>query len=371
MTRKAHFVGSLPPELATNEKVILRWYADAAAGHPVTALPCDADPDWIVGYLRHLATRDAFTITRDGSYRDYGDMPKLSVRPGRTLREEDVTMHRGPRIARVMAAMTELQSERRDLANVKVQLSQPNPLDASLFTFGGDAIDAGMPIARVLKSPTSIATALAYLPTFTRAALTEVREVTAQFGDRIIWQVESPTALLGALKAHQLHLHHATIPALASQLASFLTAVHRTGANTSLHLCYGDYKHESLLAPNDLRPAVDLLNATAQKLRRARTPLPTAHVPCAFGAAPAPTTERFYAPLRQLDPQWSLIAGVVSPGDQARSAAALEMFETASNRTAVGVATACGFGRCSARKAQIAAGATVATSKGIARAAAA
>jgi hypothetical protein len=64
--------------------------------------------------------------------------------------------------------------------------------------------------------------------------------------------------------------------------------------------------------------------------------------------------------LRKLDPAWRLIAGVVSPDSAENSASALALFEKAAARTAYGVATACGLGRCSVDSAHKAAATTVA-----------
>jgi predicted negative regulator of RcsB-dependent stress response len=69
----------------------------------------------------------------------------------------------------------------------------------------------------------------------------------------------------------------------------------------------------------------------------------------------------FYRPLRRLDKDWRVIAGVVSPEGAQDSIRSLAMFEAAAGRTAYAVATACGLGRCTVEDAELAAAATVAT----------
>jgi hypothetical protein len=363
MTRYAHFVGSLPRELTSDDDTtVLRWFVENTRGWPLTGVPRDLDSDWIMDYLRGRAAHaDVFEVISPGDYADYNDFPSLGVRAGRTLEPKHVAMDRVERIGRIAAAFDALQRERPELAGVKLQISQPNPLDLAMFVFSGAAVSAGLPLGRALRHCGVVVAALRHLPVFTEAVLTEMAEVIDAYGDRIVWQVESPIALLGAVKAQRLRSQWALTPLLAAQLASFLGRAHEIGAAITVHLCYGDYGHKALLNPTSLGPAVRLLNGVSRRLRRAGTPLPPAHVPCGFGAEPAPAESDYYAPLRRLDPDWPVIAGVVSPDDVAGSARALALFEQAAGRTAYGVATACGLGRLSPDGARAAAAATVAT----------
>ncbi len=362
--RYAHFVGSLPGELMTGDRAVLRWFADHTAGTPVTGLPCDLDPDWILEYLQTRGKHDVFEIVAAGDYTDYSTFPSYGVRQGRRLEPEHVAMERVERIGDVVSAWQALQGERPELAGVKVQISQPNPLDLAMFVFAGAAVSAGLPVGKALRHSGVVVAALRHLPVFTEAVLGEMTEVQQRYGDSVVWQVESPFALLSMVKAQQLRFQWAVAPLVAGQLAGFLERMAAIGADRVVHLCYGDYGHKSLLSPRDLAPAVTLLNHTARRLHKAGLPLPPAHVPCAFGAEPAPLDPEFYAPLRRLDPGWRVIAGVASsePGDE--SARARDQFEAAAGRTAYGIATACGLGRCSVAEAEQAAATTVAVAAG-------
>lgn len=298
-----------------------------------------------------------------GKFADYGDFPTYAVRAGRLLEARHVSMDRVERIGQVVSAFDALRRVRPELSDTRVQISQPNPLDLALFVFAGAAVSGGLPLGKALRRSDVVITALRHLPVFAEAALQEITEVVRRFGDRVIWQLESPVALLSMVKAHQLRSQWALGPVVARQLAGFLARMHASGARTIVHLCYGDYNHESLIAPRTLEPAVRLLAHTARRLRRQGLALPAVHIPCAYGTAPAPLRPGFYAPLRKLDPGWRLIAGVVSPKSEADSAEALALFERSTGTTAYGVAPACGLGRCSVADAERAVATMVALSE--------
>ena len=363
MTRCAHFVGSLPEALMTSDREVLEWFADHSDSWPLTAVPRDLDAGWVVAYLRSLEERNAFDVVRAGDYADYSDMRSYGVRPGHVLEPRDVAMGRVERIGAIVSEFESLQRSRPELANKRVQISQPNPLDLALYVFAGAAVSLGLPVLPAVRNLDAVVTALRHLPVFTAAVLQEMSEVTARYGDHVVWQVESPIATLGMVKAEQLRAQWPLGPLLAHQLGGFLVRTHEISATTTLHLCYGDHKHQNLLTPSSLRPVVNLLGQLSRLLRKRGVPLPVVHVPCAYGADPAPLDPAFYRPLRRLDPGWQLIAGVVCPDDVDNSIRALTLFEHASGRNAYGVSTACGLGRRTVDDARSAAAATITTAR--------
>ncbi|RJO70761.1 hypothetical protein D5S18_26525 [Nocardia panacis] len=363
MNRHIHFVGSLPAPLMTSHRGAMEWILEHGAGQPLATLPCDLEPDWMVGYLRGLAARRGAVEFSCGSddYVDYDHMPAVSVRRGATLRAEDVGMRRVERITHIVAAYRKLRQERPEIDGVRLQLSQPGPLDMSLLTFGGPALATGLPLGPALRNIGCLGAALRHTPVFARAVLEEIAEITAAHGSIITWQVESPVSLLSMIKGAQFRTTAPLAAMMARYLAGFLSQLHGLDAHASLHLCYGDHNHTALLRPTSLAPAVALLNRLGRELRRLDVPLPTVHIPCAFGAEPAPLEQSFYTPLRRLDPAWNLIAGVVSPHSILDSMLALRLFELAADRPVHAVATACGLGRCTVEVAEQAATATATT----------
>ncbi|MBB5916090.1 hypothetical protein BJY24_005002 [Nocardia transvalensis] len=362
MTRIAHFVGSLPPDIATDDRAALRWFLSRSTGSPVDAIPRDLDSDWILDYIRARAHHsDTLELVRPGVFADYSDFPAYRVRRGQTLLPEHVGMDRADRIGEIVSAFEELRKEYPLDSGTRLQISQPNPLDMAMFVFAGAAVASGLPTARALRHSAAVFGAVRRLPVFVDAVVREMAAVSARHRN-IVWQIETPIAMLAMVKAEQLHAARVLGPLLARQLASLLARTNAAGLETVLHLCYGDYQHASLLAPTSLAPATRLLNAVAARLPERRIPLPAVHIPCGYGAEPAPLTDEFYRPLNALDPRWQPIAGVVSP-DIDHSAQALALFENALGRPAHGVATACGFGRCTPETADNAATATLTTAR--------
>ncbi|WP_157114714.1 hypothetical protein [Nocardia niwae] len=365
MTRLVHFVGSLPAALTADDSDVLEWFVQRSRGHRLTGVPRDLDPTWVVEYLRERGVHDdVFEVVRDGDFADYADMRVYGLRRGAVLEPRHVTMDRVDRIGAAVTAFRALRDRHPELVGTRLQISQPNPLDLALFVFGGAAVAEGLPLGRALRHLPAVTPALRALPVFVEAALAEMAQLVTDHGDLITWQVESPIAQLALVKAARFGAQVPVGRLVARQLADFLVRAHDLGAQTTLHLCYGDYQHKELIAPRSLAPAVKLLNGVSRDLRARAVPLPPAHIPCAYGAHPAPLDPAFYRPLRRLDPEWRVIAGVVSPKGTEDSIRSLALFEAAAGRVAYGVATACGLGRCTVEEAERAAAATVATAEG-------
>ena len=344
MSRRLHFVGSLPPELSDDHRKAMSWVLDHAGEHELVSLPRDLDPNWVINYLRGLAEREAFEVRRPGSYDSYTDMRRYGVRRGHPLRPVDVSMGRAAAVREVLAEFRALRAARSDLAGTPLQVSVPNALDMALFAF------AGRPLS-----------ALRYLRVFEQAVVDEVTELVAVDGADLLWQLESPSVLISMNMVRWLPGGPVVVARLLARQVGGLLCRFPTDAAVILHLCYGDYKHTEWFSPRSLAPAVAFLNRLAVVLDRAGRPLPPVHVPCAYGAHPAPTTERFYRPLRRLDRRWRLIAGNVSEADTEASATSLRLFEEAAGRPVYAVAAACGLGRRTPDQAAQAVDAMIAT----------
>lgn len=306
----------------------MEWILGQTGDHRLTTLPCDLDPDWIIAYLRSLAERSAFEIKRPGEYAHYEDVRSYGVRRGHRLGPADVSMDRADRLREILEEYRVLRAERPELADVRLQISLPSPLDLALFTFEG----------RPWLS-------LRYLSVFTQAVVDEVTALSAVAGQDVVWQLETPSVLVGMDMAKRLPGGRLlTARLLARQIAGVLARLPADAA-VILHLCYGNLGNTEFVAPRDLGPAVDYLNLLAAALRRRDSPLPPVHIPAAYGANPSPRNAEFYRPLRRLDRDWNVIAGIAAASEPDGSVESLKLLETAANRQAYAVATACGLGR--------------------------
>jgi hypothetical protein len=328
MSRHSHFVGSLPPDLCGTPRQAMQWIIDHGRDHRLTAVPCDLDPNWIVDYLRARAERAAFELTRPGEFTGYEDMQAYRVRRGHRLRPEDVSMDRSDLLWKILEDFRALRAEHSELAGMRLQISLPNPLDLAIFVFA-----------------TRPWLSLRHLPVFVQATVDEVTALTTAAGQDVVWQLETPCVLISMDMVKRIPGGRALAARLlAGQVAGLLARLPAEAAMT-MHLCYGNLTNTAMFVPRDLGPAVGYLNLLADALRRRGRPLPPVHIPAAYGAHPAPRTERFYRPLRRLDPEWQVIAGVVAAADPAGGVESLRLFETAAQRRAYAVATSCGLGR--------------------------
>jgi hypothetical protein len=328
MSRRLHFVGSLPSELCVSPRAAMQWILERSAGYRLTALPCDLDPNWLLDYLRNLARRDVFMIVRPGEYGDYSDFRSYGVQRGHKLLPVHVSMQREDRLRTVLKEFRTMRDQYPELAGVRLQISLPNPLDQALFVF------TGRPWL-----------ALRYLRVFVQATVNEVAALTADAGQDLVWQLETPSALVSMDMARRLPGGRVIAARLHAAQVAGLLARFPSEAEVSLHLCYGDYRNTELVSPRDLGPAVRYLNLLAVALRRRRLPLPPVHIPAAYGAHPAPKAESFYRPLHRLAPDWLVIAGVAAAADRPGGMESLRTLEAAMGRPAYAVATACGLGR--------------------------
>jgi hypothetical protein len=326
--RAIHFVGSLPPEVATNDRDSMQWFLDYADGHALTTLPCDRDPRWIIDWLDNLATIPALHITRAGKSTSYTDMPTYDLAPGHQLKPSDVTLGRVSEVTAVMAARNQLYAAGELPPH---QVSIPNALDLAMFCFGA-------------PKP-----ALVHLPVFRDAILADVTEIHDRWGSEVILQLETP-AVLVLFDRTPRRLWPALAFALARQTAQLITSAPQS-TRWTLHLCYGDLGHEPLAQPADLVPVVQYLNALHRRLTKLDVPMPQAHIPMCTGTTGPPTNPRFYRALSHLRTGIEVIAGLVDETHPDDSRTALRLVEDELGYRVKAVAAACGLGRRSERAA--------------------
>ncbi|WP_410659449.1 hypothetical protein [Amycolatopsis sp. lyj-112] len=321
-TRAVHFVGSLPPELLGNDHATMQWFLDNTRGTQLTTVPCDRDPRWIINWLNGLTDVPALESRRSGNSTGYDDMPTYRLAQGRSLAPEDVSLRRARDIPVAMATRLRLNTTGELPPH---QVSIPNALDLSYFTFG-----APRP-------------ALAALPIFREALLGDILEIHNRWDSEVVFQLETP-AVLALLERTPRQFWRFLAGGLARQVADLITSAPQ-GARWILHLCHGDLAHRPLFEPANLVPAVLFLNALERRLTKVDYLMPTSHIPMCTGTS-APSTDRmFFRALSHLRTGVDIIAGVVDEGHPGESAIALRLAEEELDRPIRTIAAACGLGR--------------------------
>ncbi|WP_306747826.1 hypothetical protein [Saccharothrix yanglingensis] len=315
-----HLVGSLPHPLCDDPATALGWVLRHVDGVPLTALPCDRDPRWIIDWLTHdLAAVPALDQVRGGESKGYHDMPYYRVRPGCRLDPDDVAFGRLEQADAAFAALEAVEADRP----LRLQIGIPNALDLAMFAFGPEAAREWMPVVQA-------------------AVVGEVARVAARWGDRVQFQLESPAVLVSYHRTPRSHWPELTAE-LTRQVAGVLGAA--PDARWVLHLCYGDLEHVPVFEPEDLEAPVEFLNGLADVLAERRLPMPTVHLPVTSGDGPPSVDPVFFAPLRHLRRGVDVIVGVVAEAHPGATRQALELAADALGGPIAGVAAACGYGR--------------------------
>ena len=319
-----HLVGSLPRPLCDDPAAAMGWFLRHRGNAPLTALPSDRDPRWIIDWLtHHMSSVPSLEQVRGGESRGYDDMPYYRVRPGQRLCAEEIGLSRVEQADAAFAALDRLCAAGAG-EPLRVQVGIPNALDLAVFAFG------------------SIEAAHEWLPTMQVAVVHEVTELVARWGDRLQLQLETPAVLVA------YHLTPADAwPALTAQLSRQVAGVLAAAPRTRwvLHLCYGDLEHVPVFTPTDLESAVLFLNALSDELAGRGAPMPTVHLPVTSGDSPPPTDPAFYEALRDLRRGVDVIAGVVAEDHPGETREALRLTAEALGTPVAGVAAACGYGR--------------------------
>jgi hypothetical protein len=278
---------------------------------------------WFVPLVKQLKQDNKIRSLRDGDWTDYDDVDRLAVRRGTRLTAADIPLQLAEwareELGVLDAAGTPATAER------PLQIGVPCYLDLALFIFGP---------ARMLGQ----------MSVFREAVAAQIDEIVALAGDRVIFQLETPAALIAVASAPK-----PLRPALAGYLARLVTrqaAQAPEGTRFGVHLCLGDLGHNARTQLPDADPLVKLATALVRRWPQGRT-LEFIHFPLSGGEAPPTTDQAFYAPLGTLNRDGfpRLIAGIAH--EKQPLADQLAIRATIENQVGrpVDIATACGLGR--------------------------
>ncbi|WIX77808.1 hypothetical protein QRX50_41480 [Amycolatopsis carbonis] len=325
MDRRLHFVGTLPQFADADEA--FRWQRGELAGQlrRISGGETGKRLQWFVPVVKELKRSGAVRVVKDGDWTGYDDTDRLAAR---RLEPGQIPLH----IADDALAEFELlrASGNPATAGEPLQVGAPGYLDMALFIFG--------PLG-VVK----------HARAFLRAAQAQISRVQAAEGDRVVFQLELPLALIAVTAAPP------PLRRLVAELMAFLVprqaARAPEGTRFGVHLCFGDLGHRALRQPRSAAPMVALANAVVRRWPVGR-PLDFVHLPMSGGDEPPPAAA-FYAPLRRLRPGSAVVvAGIAHERQDERAQLTVrDHVETALGRP-VDLATSCGLGRRSPAQAE-------------------
>jgi len=329
MARRAHLVGSIP---GTTAAEAMEAALNRLAPYLLTLSDGEtgARSGWIGACIRNMAANPDVELVAvgRGDFSSYEDVPQYRLRDGATLNAANVEACL-PYEAAFTASYPvfgELRA-RHGRPDLPFQVGIPGQLDLAVDAFG---FEVGF-------DPRY------YQPSL-EATTAQVSKIAAAGGDDVVFQLETPAALIAVASADET-----AAAGTARQIAAMtvqLPAAVPEGTRFGVHLCLGDLNHKSLANMRDITPAVLVANELAAAWPPGRT-LEFVHVPFAAAEEPPTFDPGFYEPLSQLDIPESVrfVAGCIHESLSSDAQVdLLRLIESHLGREA-DVAAACGLGR--------------------------
>ncbi|WP_432937356.1 hypothetical protein ACQPXM_24910 [Kribbella sp. CA-253562] len=323
-----HFVGSMPQ--FDDARSALRWQLTTLAGS-VRRLSGGETGDrllWFVPLVKDIKRLPQVRTIQNGDWTGYRDIDVLRVRRRARFTRQDIPLRMAEFAREELGVLDSLDNPH----GLPLQVGVPGYLDMALYTFGPMGL-------------------LRYGRMFLGAVAGQIAELQAEAGDRIVFQLEVPAALI-AVAAAPPPLR----PAMAALMAHLVTrqvARAPEGSRFGVHLCLGDLGHQALLQLADTDPLVRLTNALVRHWPDGRS-LEFVHLPMSGADQPPVVSPDFFDPLRRLrvPPDVPVVAGIAHE-DQGldEQLTVRRLVETALGRR-VDIATACGLGRRSPQAAR-------------------
>jgi hypothetical protein len=321
--RYLHFLGTLPQ--FDKAESALEWQLRDLDGQ-VRRL-CGGETGerllWFVPLVKELKRMSQTRTVRDGDWTGYTDTDRLAVRHGKRLAAQSIPLHLADNVREELSVLDALG--RPSSAALPLQVGVPGYVDMALFTFG--------PVG-----------ALRVARSFLDAVAGQLATLYGAFGDKVVFQLEVPAALIAVAS---------TPPPLRGAAADFLARVvvrqvrkAPVGSRFGVHLCLGDLGHQPKVRLRSAGPLVQLANAICRHWPAGRT-LEYVHLPMCGGAQPPTTNPKFYAPLRglKLPADVQVIAGIAHADQDTRTQLQVRTLVEAELGRHVDIATPCGLGR--------------------------
>jgi hypothetical protein len=321
ITRYLHFVGTMP-QFADARKA-LTWQLDEPPGWLRRLSGGETGPRllWIAALIDDIAQLPQIRTVHSGKWTSYDDVARLAVRRGARLTAADIPIRLAEHALEELDVLRDIGSPAT--TRLPLQIGVPSHLDLALFTFG----------------PLGV---FRHRRPFLHAIAGQVADIHAPAGDRVVYQLETATALI-AVTATPPPLR----PAMAQLIARLITrtvAAAPHGSRFGVHLCLGDLGHRALRQLPTADPVVRLANAIARQWPHGRQ-LEYMHLPMSGGNQPPTTDPAFYTPLRGLRVGTRVVAGIAHEDQDRTTQLTVRAFVEQALGTTVDIATSCGLGR--------------------------
>jgi hypothetical protein len=277
--------------------------------------------DWFVPLVKELQQSPAIRTVRSGSWTNYDDVDRLGVRRNATLSSAGIPL----RLAEWALEELDLLDRRGTPATYErpLQIGVPGYLDMALFIFG--------PVGAVRHGSAFLAAVAAQIETIVAAA-----------GDRVVFQLETPAALIAVTSAPR-PLRGPLADVLARRVLRQVSAA-PAGTRFGLHLCLGDMGHHAKTQLPSAAPLVQLANALDRRWPASHQ-LDYLHLPLSGGKQPPSTDPSFFGPLRGLKVSTTVVAGIAHEEQSTAEQYAVRALVEDALGHPVDIATACGLGR--------------------------
>jgi len=321
MSRYLHFVGTMPQ--FADARMAMAWQLDELRGRLRRLSGGETGPRllWIAALIDELARLPQIQTVHSGKWTGYDDAVRLAVRRGARLSAEDIPLRLAEHALEELAVLRENGSPAT--SELPLQIGVPCYLDLALFIFG----------------PLGV---IRHRRMFLDAIAGQLADIHAQAGDRVVYQLETPVALV-AVTGTPPPLRAAMARLIAGLVLRQVARAPR-GSRFGVHLCLGDLGHRALRQLNTADPVVRLANAIARRWPTGRR-LEYLHLPMSGGDLPPTTDAAFYAPLRGLRVGADVVAGIAHEGQDRTAQLAVRTLVERATGTTVDIATSCGLGR--------------------------
>jgi hypothetical protein len=285
---------------------------------------------WVGTCIKNMADNPDVELAGGGlhDFSTYENVPQYRLRDGATLSTANMEA-----CLPYETAFTASYPVFRDLRDrygrpdLPFQVGIVGPLDLAADTFG---FEAGF-------DPRY------YQPSLDATA-SQITKIAAAGGSDVLFQLETPAALIGVAMAGD----EAATPTArhVAALTAQLPAAVPPGTRFGVHLCLGDMNHKAMVGMRDVTPAVLVANEIGAAWPSDR-PLEFIHMPFAAAEEPPSFDQDFYLPLTKLDlpPSVRFVAGCIHESlSDDQQADLLQMIESQVGRQ-VDVSAACGLGR--------------------------